>query len=190
MYVHVHGMILSLYYKLLGVCYLAGSNVGNSYRGGQRGGGYRSSGWNRPTGNNGGSSYPTPNRPPGGYPTPNRPPGSYPTPNRPPPTQSNSSSQAQPLKYTKDFDFESANALFSKDQLEEEMKSKLRISDDQVKDGEDVMEDSESHEQEELEEGEMEREDEEQGNTEGFYNKSKSFFDSISCEATQSNSSR
>lgn len=132
---------------------------------------YRSSGWERPAGNT------------GNHPTPNRPPSS---------TTTRSNPNSQPLKYTKDFDFESANALFSKDQLEEEMKSKLRISDDQSKVGgsnsEDVLEDSESPEQE-LEEGELE--EEEQGNnSEGFYNKSRSFFDNISCEATQSNSNR
>ena len=113
--------------------------------------------------------------------------GGYHAPNRaPPPTV-----ESKPLKYTKDFDFESANALFSKDQFEKEMELKLKISDDKKEGGSDGDEPITS-EHEEPEEGEIE-----EVPTEGaghkvdeFYDKSKSFFDSISCESTQSNTNR
>ena len=110
--------------------------------------------------------------------------------NRPPP---NPASQ-QPLKYTKDFDFESANALFSKDQLEKEMKSKLKLSDDQKEGGSDGAEPLRV-EHEELEEGELggdisRSDDGENEQDEEFYDKTKSFFDTISCESTQANPNR
>ena len=129
-----------------------------------------------------GSNY---SRPPrgGGY-TPNRP---------PPPSSTAATGSVQQLKYTKEFDFESANALFSKDQLEKEMKMKLKITEDQKEGGSDGGELT-IREQEDMEEGELEREEEPRGDgpsiEEEFYDKSKSFFDSISCESTQPNNNR
>ncbi len=107
------------------------------------------------------------------------------------PSSSDSVSQQQ-LKYTKEFDFESANALFSKDQLEKEMRLKLKLTDDQKDGGSDGGEPPVSVETEELEEGEITRDelvndiDEEQDH----YDKTKSFFDTISCESTQSQTNR
>lgn len=79
----------------------------------------------------------------------------------------------QALRYDSDFDFDSANALFSKESLEDEMKTKLKI------------EDEEEIVHEELEEGEYR--DEEEGDVGNCYDKSLSFFDNISCEANTGN---
>lgn len=87
----------------------------------------------------------------------------------------------QPLRYDVDFDFDSANALFSKESLEKEIKRELRISEDSIPstddvprpqlEGEESVEPSEDGEEEPLE----------------AYNKMVSFFDNISCEANSSN---
>lgn len=84
----------------------------------------------------------------------------------------------EPLKFEGEFDFESANAQFDKEEIERELKQKLTISDKNEKvvngDKENV-ENGGAHEAEEEEEEEDEQ----------FYDKAKSFFDNISCEATE-----
>lgn len=74
----------------------------------------------------------------------------------------------EPLKFEGDYDFESANAQFDKDEIERELKEKLTLSDKATVNGE----------KDGLENGEEEEEEEHV-----YYDKSKSFFDSISCES-------
>jgi len=76
-----------------------------------------------------------------------------------------------PLKFEGEFDFESANAQFDKEKIEKELK-KLTIGECE----------SESNNVVNGNKEEAEEEDEEE---EIFYDKSKSFFDNISCEATE-----
>lgn len=85
--------------------------------------------------------------------------------------------QEPAYRYENDFDFESANAQFNKEMLEEEFKKKLRVS--KGKDGSGW---EESHEIEEEENEEEDGELVEETEPGEFYDKSKSFFDSISCE--------
>ena len=96
-----------------------------------------------------------------------------------------SSSQQEPTyRYENDFDFESANAQFNKQVLEEEFK-KMRVSKGKaVEEGgggavDEPQEVEEEGGNEEVEDGEVVDEEEPE---EEFYDKSKSFFDSISCE--------
>ncbi|KAK2184860.1 hypothetical protein NP493_250g04079 [Ridgeia piscesae] len=72
-----------------------------------------------------------------------------------------------PLKFENDFDFESENAKFNKEQIEKEFKEKLSISDTKIVNG-----DKEASGDEDEEES-------------TFYDKAKSFFDNISCDATE-----
>lgn len=93
-----------------------------------------------------------------------------------------SSSQQEPTyRYENDFDFESANAQFNKEMLEEEFKKKLRVTKGKVLEdgsGGDEPQEVEEEENEEMEDGGP-VEETEPGE---YYDKSKSFFDSISCE--------
>lgn len=75
-----------------------------------------------------------------------------------------------PLKFEGEFDFETANAQFDKEKIEKELK-KLTIGETEsnnVVNGNKEEEAAEEEEDEEI-----------------FYDKSKSFFDNISCEATE-----
>lgn len=109
-------------------------------------------------------------------------------------TSGTSSSNPQHLRYDSEFDFESANALFSKEELEEEIKKKLRIEDD----GKDTVQGDDetpivNERVEELEEGEYEGDEgvvNERDKDEEFYDKSVSFFDNISCESSQSTTNK
>lgn len=96
-------------------------------------------------------------------------------------------------RYDSEFDFESANARFNKDNLEEEFKLKVRVEDGGVVEGERrVSENSppETLPQPEEEEG-RENDMLENGSREGeFYDKSKSFFDNISCELNTAGNDR
>lgn len=81
---------------------------------------------------------------------------------------------AEPLKFESDFDFDASNAQFDKEEIEKELKQKLTIGggDKQVNgDKEGAPEETEEIEEEEEE-------------PEVFYDKTKSFFDNISCDAT------
>ncbi|XP_001641380.2 protein LSM14 homolog B [Nematostella vectensis] len=69
-----------------------------------------------------------------------------------------------------EYDFESANAKFKKEEIEEELQKKLRITDEVEVEGEEVSPQSPTQPQ--------------------YYNKSTSFFDSISCEANDRDKNR
>ncbi len=94
----------------------------------------------------------------------------------------------QPLKYTEDFDFESANALFSKDQFEKEIKSKLQIDDQ--KEGEANVNDHAPQEDEGRVEEVVVEGDKEENSVDENYDKTKSFFDSLTCESNKQNTNR
>ncbi|XP_055048439.1 LSM14A mRNA processing body assembly factor a isoform X3 [Misgurnus anguillicaudatus] len=82
-----------------------------------------------------------------------------------------------PMKFEKDFDFESANAQFNKDDIDKEFQSKLRLKDEPIEDkGDSGVETQNS-------EGNAEEEDPLRQNC--YYDKSKSFFDNISCDDTR-----
>ena len=104
------------------------------------------------------------------------------------------SSQQQPTyRYDSEFDFESANARFNKDNLEEEFKQKVKVEDGGMVEGERrALENSppETLPPPEEEEG-RENDMLENGSREGeFYDKSKSFFDNISCELNTAGNER
>eukprot|EP00058_Branchiostoma_floridae_P026921 XP_002612412.1 hypothetical protein BRAFLDRAFT_219014 [Branchiostoma floridae] len=80
----------------------------------------------------------------------------------------------EPIKFDTDFDFESANAQFDKDALSKEMEEKLKISKTKS------MDVSDSGNETQVSEQQQEEEDEEI-----YYDKTKSFFDNISCEASE-----
>ncbi|XP_078609388.1 protein LSM14 homolog B-like isoform X5 [Branchiostoma floridae x Branchiostoma japonicum] len=90
----------------------------------------------------------------------------------------------EPIKFDTDFDFESANAQFDKDALSKEMEEKLKITDkDKVVNGtteEKEKDVSDSGNETQVSEQQQEEEDEEI-----YYDKTKSFFDNISCEASE-----
>lgn len=100
-------------------------------------------------------------------------------------TNSDVPTNTTPFKYDSEFDFETANARFKKDSLEKEFKEKLRLDSSSRKT-------SESYEEGEGEgdEGSLSEEEvvilEDGGDVEeeDFYDKSKSFFDNISCEGS------
>lgn len=80
---------------------------------------------------------------------------------------------AEPLKFDTEFDFETSNAQFAKDDIEKELKN-LSLTDKSIN-GDKAEEDPE------VEEDEGEEEEEEPI----FYDQKKSFFDNISCDATE-----
>ena len=89
------------------------------------------------------------------------------------------SSQNPVYRYDSEFDFESANARFNKDDLEEEFKQKLKVveGEEKVSNGNGTAEGMDEVGVEEIPAD---------GGSEGeFYDKSKSFFDSISCESNK-----
>jgi len=85
---------------------------------------------------------------------------------------------AEPLKFDTEFDFESSNAQFAKDDIEKELKN-LTIS-DKPSNGEKVSEEDPEVE----DDNEVEQDEDDQ---EIYYDKKKSFFDNISCDATERN---
>ncbi|XP_073320278.1 LSM14A mRNA processing body assembly factor b isoform X1 [Pagrus major] len=76
-----------------------------------------------------------------------------------------------PMKFEEDFDFETANAQFNKDEIDKELQNKLKLKDDKVQNGEETA-DSEHQTTEE----------EEAVNSSCYYDKTKSFFDNLSCD--------
>lgn len=79
--------------------------------------------------------------------------------------------QGESLKFEEEFDFESANAQFDKEEIERELKEKLVIGDKTVNGDKDSVENG----------GDETEEDPDAIS----YDKNKSFFDNISCEATE-----
>ncbi|KAI4886023.1 hypothetical protein NFI96_013311 [Prochilodus magdalenae] len=82
-----------------------------------------------------------------------------------------------PMKFEKDFDFESANAQFNKEEIDREFQSKLKIKDEKAVNGEDK---GDSGVETQNSEGHVDEEDPLGPNC--YYDKSKSFFDNISCD--------
>ncbi|XP_048013762.1 LSM14A mRNA processing body assembly factor a isoform X2 [Megalobrama amblycephala] len=88
-----------------------------------------------------------------------------------------------PMKFDKDFDFESANAQFNKEEIDKEFQSKLKLKDekpDKALNGEDK---GDSGVDTQNSEGNAEEED--HLGPKCYYDKSKSFFDNISCDDTR-----
>ncbi|XP_071973356.1 protein LSM14 homolog A isoform X2 [Engystomops pustulosus] len=84
-----------------------------------------------------------------------------------------------PMKFEKDFDFESANAQFNKEEIDREFHNKLKIKDDKPEkpvNGEDK---ADSGVDTQNSEGNA---DEEEVAASCYYDKTKSFFDNISCD--------
>ncbi|XP_061898638.1 LSM14A mRNA processing body assembly factor a isoform X1 [Entelurus aequoreus] len=85
------------------------------------------------------------------------------------------------VKFEKDFDFESANAQFNKEDIEREFQSKLKIKDDKSEQAVNGEEKGESSVETQNDTSNAH----EEGDTLGpncFYDKTKSFFDNISCD--------
>ncbi|XP_066541353.1 LSM14A mRNA processing body assembly factor b [Hoplias malabaricus] len=81
------------------------------------------------------------------------------------------------MKFEKDFDFESANAQFNKEEIDREFQSKLKIKDEKAVNGEDKGEPGVETQNNEGNVGE-----ENPLGPNCYYDKSKSFFDNISCD--------
>ncbi|XP_062860974.1 LSM14A mRNA processing body assembly factor b isoform X2 [Trichomycterus rosablanca] len=82
-----------------------------------------------------------------------------------------------PMKFEKDFDFETANAQFNKEEIDREFQNKLKIKDEKAVNGE---EKGDSGVETQNSEGNV-VEDDPLG-PHCYYDKSKSFFDNISCD--------
>ncbi|XP_024911573.1 LSM14A mRNA processing body assembly factor b isoform X2 [Cynoglossus semilaevis] len=80
-----------------------------------------------------------------------------------------------PMKFDEDFDFESANAQFHKDDIDKEFQNKLKIKDDKALNGEETADSDHP-----VTEGTTE--EEEPAINSCYYDKSKSFFDNLSCD--------
>jgi protein LSM14 len=85
------------------------------------------------------------------------------------------------LKFEGEFDFETANAQFDKEQIEKELKEKLTIGDKSDKE----LKSPSSHGAEHDGGGPPSADEEEEEDTTMYYDKTKSFFDNISCEASE-----
>ncbi|KAL1247944.1 hypothetical protein QQF64_023320 [Cirrhinus molitorella] len=88
-----------------------------------------------------------------------------------------------PMKFEKDFDFESANAQFNKDEIDKEFQSKLKLKDektDKALNGEDKADSGVD-----TQNSEGNADEEETLGPNCYYDKSKSFFDNISCDDTR-----
>ncbi|XP_073706662.1 LSM14A mRNA processing body assembly factor b isoform X4 [Garra rufa] len=88
-----------------------------------------------------------------------------------------------PMKFEKDFDFESANAQFNKEEIDREFQNKLKIKDEKSEKSEKTLngeEKTDSGVETQNSEGNADEEDPLGPNC--YYDKSKSFFDNISCD--------
>ncbi|TDH10032.1 hypothetical protein EPR50_G00093240 [Perca flavescens] len=92
-----------------------------------------------------------------------------------------------PVKFEKDFDFESANAQFNKEEIDREFQSKLKLKDEKTERSEKAVNGEEKVDagvESLLTEGTAEEEGDPLGPN-CYYDKSKSFFDNISCDDTR-----
>ncbi|KAJ0069895.1 hypothetical protein NL108_016053, partial [Boleophthalmus pectinirostris] len=91
-----------------------------------------------------------------------------------------------PVKFEKDFDFESANAQFNKEEIDREFQSKLKLKDEKSdKPGEKAVNGEEKAEPGAETPSETTGEDDRDPlGPNCYYDKSKSFFDNISCDDT------
>lgn len=88
-----------------------------------------------------------------------------------------------PMKFEKDFDFESANAQFNKEEIDREFQNKLKIKDEKSEKVEKTLngeEKTDSGVETQNSEGNADEDDPLGPNC--YYDKSKSFFDNISCD--------
>ncbi|KAM3842682.1 LSM14A mRNA processing body assembly factor a [Diretmus argenteus] len=96
-----------------------------------------------------------------------------------------------PMKFEKDFDFESANAQFNKDEIDREFQSKLKLKDEKSDKSEKAVngeDKGDSGVETQNSEGNAADEEGRGGDPLGpncYYDKSKSFFDNISCDDTR-----
>ncbi|XP_029909323.1 LSM14A mRNA processing body assembly factor a isoform X2 [Myripristis murdjan] len=92
-----------------------------------------------------------------------------------------------PMKFEKDFDFESANAQFNKEEIDREFQSKLKLKDEKSDKSEKAVNGEDKGDSGvEVQNSEGTADDE--GDPLGpncYYDKSKSFFDNISCDDTR-----
>ncbi|XP_008410124.1 LSM14A mRNA processing body assembly factor a isoform X5 [Poecilia reticulata] len=86
-----------------------------------------------------------------------------------------------PMKFEKDFDFESANAQFNKEEIEKEFQSKLKLKDEKSEKALNGEDKGDSGVETQNSEGNNEDERDPLGPN-CYYDKSKSFFDNISCD--------
>lgn len=95
-----------------------------------------------------------------------------------------------PMKFEKDFDFESANAQFNKEEIDREFQSKLKLKDEKTEKTEKTEkvvngeEKGDSGVDTQNSEGNADEEPDPLGPN-CYYDKSKSFFDNISCDDTR-----
>ncbi|KAF1386275.1 hypothetical protein PFLUV_G00092830 [Perca fluviatilis] len=92
-----------------------------------------------------------------------------------------------PMKFEKDFDFESANAQFNKEEIDREFQSKLKLKDEKTEKAEKAVNGEEKVDagvEAQISEGTGEEEGDPLGPN-CYYDKSKSFFDNISCDDTR-----
>ncbi|XP_063294314.1 protein LSM14 homolog A [Pelobates fuscus] len=88
-----------------------------------------------------------------------------------------------PMKFEKDFDFESANAQFNKEEIDREFHNKLKLKDDKPEKPVNGEEKADSGVDTQNSEGNAEEEEAVGvGATSSYYDKTKSFFDNISCD--------
>ncbi|XP_069573017.1 LSM14A mRNA processing body assembly factor a isoform X1 [Brachyistius frenatus] len=95
-----------------------------------------------------------------------------------------------PMKFEKDFDFESANAQFNKEEIDREFQSKLKLKDEKSEKPEKAEKalNGEDKGDSGVETQNSEGNADEEGDPLGpncYYDKSKSFFDNISCDDTR-----
>lgn len=88
-----------------------------------------------------------------------------------------------PMKFEKDFDFESANAQFNKEEIDKEFQNKLKLKDEKTEKAVNGEDKGDSGVDTQNSEGNAEEEDPLGPNC--YYDKSKSFFDNISCDDTR-----
>ncbi|KAM7415214.1 hypothetical protein PAMA_019840 [Pampus argenteus] len=92
-----------------------------------------------------------------------------------------------PMKFEKDFDFESANAQFNKEEIDREFQSKLKLKDEKSEKPEKAV-NGEDKGDSGVETQNSENNADEECDPLGpncYYDKSKSFFDNISCDDTR-----
>ncbi|KAM9376443.1 LSM14A mRNA processing body assembly factor a isoform 2-T2 [Pholidichthys leucotaenia] len=89
-----------------------------------------------------------------------------------------------PMKFEKDFDFESANAQFNKEEIDREFQSKLKLKDEKSEKALNGEDKGDSGVETQNSEGNVDDECDPLGPN-CYYDKSKSFFDNISCDDTR-----
>ncbi|KAK1163403.1 hypothetical protein AOXY_G16883 [Acipenser oxyrinchus oxyrinchus] len=91
-----------------------------------------------------------------------------------------------PMKFEKDFDFESANAQFNKEEIDREFQNKLKLKDDKPDKPEKAVNGEDKGDSGvETQNSEGNADEEEAPGPQCYYDKSKSFFDNISCDDTR-----